>query len=93
MANQGDVIRVNSAEVLSAKMKRGPYGEYVGILVSDLTQGKVWFRTTADFAYRVDRGDKLTASVEVTGLGDGIIFGKKPSGVTVCKAEILQGYN
>jgi len=86
MINRGDKVRLADAEVISAKVKFGRFGEYIGVLVSDQQNGKVWFKTTAEFAYRLDRGDKVSATVECTGTGEDIVFAKKPVQVAIQKA-------
>ena len=83
----------------AGRYNRGVMVRGVKVIVKDPVLGSVFFQTTSDKLYSVERGDKISLVLSLTGVGtpsekypDPIIFAKaltrKRDGVTIGKPEV-----
>lgn len=83
----------------AGRFTRGVMVRGVKVIVKDPVLGSVFFQTTSDKLYGVERGDKISLVLSLTGVGtpsekypDPIIFAKaltrKRDGVTISKPEV-----
>jgi hypothetical protein len=83
----GQVIELNEARVISAKMDYDLYNKYprsvMKVMLEDSRFGKIWFKTAAKFAYDLANNDLLSCLVTVSGIKEEIIFGKYPKNTII----------
>ena len=82
---QGEKIEING-EVVKVKEDDGFYGTSVRITLIDDQFGKIWFQTTAKFAWSLKAGDRITGNLTIKEVLDEISFGKRPSKIEVHEA-------